>query len=643
VTRANCPSCGAPVEFAIGSSAVVVCTYCRSVVARTDRGVETHGKVAALIDTGSPLAVGVHGRYGGTGFRITGRTQLRHQAGGVWDEWYAAFDDGRWGWLAEAQGRLYVTFKTASAAPLYEQLRLGATVAGLEPLVVAELGEAVVASAEGELPWRPEPGASYAYADLTGEEQRFATIDYSEEPPVVFKGTETTFAELGITGDAARTTRVSAATLNCTKCGGPLELKVPDRAERIWCPNCGAGHDIAQGKLKYFAMLPKKRPDRVIANGATGTVDGVTYVVAGFMQRAVVFDQTYYWTEYLLYNRETGYRWLVHSDDHWSFVTPLRPGEVVDSNSSYVAKTVSYEGRRYKLFQVATAKVTYVDGEFYWRVSVGEAVDTADYIAPPFGISREVTTEGARELSYSHARYMTAGEVEKAFGVEKLPRPHLPGPIQPYSGPRLGCAWAVMLALLMIVAIALAVTRPGRQVLERDFDLLAVAPPADAPPNARIVFSEPFELTGEHNVAIDANASVQNSWLAVTGDLVNEATGAIQTFDLPIEYYSGVDGGESWSEGKRTRAIYIGRPDKGRYVLRLETQWEEGKMPPPLHVRVREGVFRLPHLLLALLAISIFPVIALILQAAFEGRRWQESAYSPFGQIKTDDDEDDEE
>src|SRR5712691_5918483 len=87
VTTANCPGCGASVEFAIGSSAVVVCKYCRALVARTDRGVENDGKVAALIDTGSPLHVGVAGKYRGIGFRITGRTQMKHQAGGVWDEW----------------------------------------------------------------------------------------------------------------------------------------------------------------------------------------------------------------------------------------------------------------------------------------------------------------------------------------------------------------------------------------------------------------------------------------------------------------------------------------------------------------------------------------------------------------------------
>ena len=61
MTQANCPSCGAPVTFAIGSSEVVVCGNCNSIVARTDRGIEDHGKVAALIDTGSPLHVGAGG------------------------------------------------------------------------------------------------------------------------------------------------------------------------------------------------------------------------------------------------------------------------------------------------------------------------------------------------------------------------------------------------------------------------------------------------------------------------------------------------------------------------------------------------------------------------------------------------------
>ena len=636
---ANCPSCGAPVEFAIGSSAVVVCTYCRSVVARTDRGVESHGKVAALIETGSPLRTGVAGKYKNNGFRVTGRTQLRHQAGGVWDEWYAAFDDGRWGWLAEAQGRFYVTFKVAANPPPLAQLQLAQPVPALDGLVTAEIGEATLLSAEGELPWTPEPGGVYAYADLTGDGRRFATIDYSEDPPVVFKGTETSVEELGIEPGHLRRTRVAAKALNCSKCGGVLELRAPDQAERIWCPYCGAGHDIANGKLQYFAMLKKKRVEPAIPLGSSGTIEGDVYVIAGFMQRAVKFDIFYYWTEYLLYNASKGFRWLVHSDDHWSFVTPLRPGEVDDVGGTQSVKTVAYGGRTYKIFQEATAKVTYVVGEFYWRVEVGETVDTVDYIAPPFGISKELTTSGAREVSYSHARYMPLEEVSQAFNVQDLTRPTTVGPMQPFPGSGLGRMWMAMLLALLVVALFLAIRLPGRTVLQQTIDASAVPPSTGMPENARMVFTEPFTLTGDHNVEIRGEASVNNSWLFVEGNLVDESSGRFESFEMPLEYYHGVDGGESWSEGKRARRVYLAHPPPGKYTLALGMQWQAGRTPDTLSVNVREGVFRWPYFILALLAISVLPVLATLRRISWESQRWKDSSYSPFGQVQSDDED----
>ena len=638
MSAANCPSCGAPIEFAIGSSAVVVCGYCHTVVARSDRGLESHGVVAALIDTGSPLRVGTPGKYRGMGFRITGRTQMLHQAGGVWNEWYAAFDDGRWGWLAEAQGRFYVTFVVESDAPPVDELEVGRVVS-IDQLTVAEIGRAQLVSAEGELPWTPQPGSYYAYADLTGDKQRFATIDYSEEPPVVFKGHEVTLAELGLAGEERRPgARVAVTKLSCSNCGGPLELRAPDQAERIWCPNCGAGHDVTAGKLQFFQLLKRPKVAPVIPLGAKGTVDGDEYVIAGFMQRAVRFDMLYYWTEHLLYNEARGFRWLVHSDDHWSFVTPLRPGEVIDSGG--VAKSVRYDGNDYRLFQNATAAVTYVAGEFYWKVAAGEEVDTADYIRPPFGISKEVTRSGAKEIAYSHARYMTPREVEKAFGVERLPRPSTIGPMQPYSGARLGRAWLAMLALLVIIAVVIAIMQPHRIVKQQIFDLAAAPRTEGAPENGRVLFSEPFDLAGKYNVVVEGAANVQNSWIYVDGDLVNEATGALDSFELPIEFYEGYDQGEHWKEGDRAHRVYISRPEQGRHALRLEAQWELGKTPPMLHVTVREGVFRWLHFLLALIFISVFPVLAIFRKIAFESQRWKDSAFSPFGDFKISDDSD---
>src|SRR6266498_3314524 len=420
---ANCPSCGGPITFAIGSSVVVVCDYCHSVVARTDVGLEDLGKVAALIDTGSPLRRDLPGSYRGVGFRLVGRTQMRHQAGGMWEEWYAAFDDGRWGWLAEAAGKYYITFKVAvGPLPTFEQIEVGGR---LDDMVVQEVGTAALISGEGEIPWRVVPGDTYDYADLSGAEHRFGTIDYSEDAPLLFKGQETTLKELGISInlEPRRQTKVKVEKLNCSNCGGPLNLVAPDQAERIVCPNCG----------------------------------GV---------RSVTSDIKYYWTEYLLFNPNTGFRWLVDSDDHWSFVDPVAAGEVTDNG-----KTVDYQGKTYKVYQDAKATVEFVAGEFYWKVQVGETVRAVDYIAPPEGMAKEVTgTKKAKEVNWSHSRYMPVAEVEEAFDVKDLPRPAKIGMIQPYTGGKVSDIWAKLIAAVFIVGLLLAVTRPRREVFSQLFD-----------------------------------------------------------------------------------------------------------------------------------------------------------------------------
>src|SRR5262245_60679584 len=123
----SCPACGAPVVFNVGSSIVTVCTHCDWVVARCDQKLEDLGKVAALAETGSVLQLGLERHFEGKRFMLTGRTQLRHESGAVWDEWYAAFDDERWGWLAEAQGRYYLTFEQMApveGAPAFEALEV---------------------------------------------------------------------------------------------------------------------------------------------------------------------------------------------------------------------------------------------------------------------------------------------------------------------------------------------------------------------------------------------------------------------------------------------------------------------------------------------------------------------------------------
>ncbi|HEY3270903.1 MAG TPA: hypothetical protein VGJ89_06795, partial [Geothrix sp.] len=78
---ASCPSCGASLSFRPGTM-VAVCSYCKALAARRNRDPELIGKVADLVDTGSPLGLGATGRYTGRSFTLAGRVQLKHPLGG---------------------------------------------------------------------------------------------------------------------------------------------------------------------------------------------------------------------------------------------------------------------------------------------------------------------------------------------------------------------------------------------------------------------------------------------------------------------------------------------------------------------------------------------------------------------------------
>ena len=80
--QANCPSCAAPIEFKAGSTIVLLCPFCRSAIARTDRALRDLGKVAEIADSQSPLKLGLKGSFKGNRFELTGRAQLRLEMGG---------------------------------------------------------------------------------------------------------------------------------------------------------------------------------------------------------------------------------------------------------------------------------------------------------------------------------------------------------------------------------------------------------------------------------------------------------------------------------------------------------------------------------------------------------------------------------
>ena len=652
VLVANCPSCGAPVEFKSGQSIVVICGYCRSAIARTDRELKDLGKVAELVETGSPLDVGLRGKWKDVPFELTGRAQLGHEMGGQWDEWYATFSNGWLGWLAEAQGRFYITFQypipEGAQVPSFDQLQLGQQVPGLPwptPLMVAETGRATTLGAKGEIPYLLTPGETYYYADLSGVNNSFGTLDYNESPPLVFLGQQVTLAELGIT--TTRTPereerRVGAAQMSCPHCGGPLELRAPDKTERVTCPNCNSLLDVNQGQLQFLKTLEQPAFQPLIPLGATGDVPEGKMKVIGAMARSVTVEGTqYFWNEYLLYNPQIGFRWLVHSDNHWNYVQAVPPGEVYE-----IARSATYQGKRYKIFQDAPCRVEVVLGEFYWKVEAGEMVRGVDYVAPPYMLSKEVSTvyvsddagktkRTTGEINWSLGTYIPVQQIEKAFSVSGLPRPSGVAPNQPYKHWWIYKYWLAFLVVVLLAGfLAFIVSGSSSQVFSQTVNF-APLPNEDG---TQVFFSEPFELAGRRNIKVIGESPVQNTWVYLEGDLINDETGVVQSFPIDISYYQGVEDGESWSEGGQSDAAYTSSMPAGKYVLRLEGQWERWQQPAVVSIRIEQNVTHGINLLIALIVLSIGPVIMVIYHIGFERRRWSESMFGG----GDDDSEDDE-
>jgi hypothetical protein len=648
---ANCPSCGAPVEFKSGQSIVVICQYCRSAVARTDRELKDLGKVAELIETGSPLDVGLRGKWKDVPFELTGRAQLGHEMGGQWDEWYATFSNGWLGWLAEAQGRFYITFQypipEGVNVPSFDQLELGQQVPGLPwptPLMVAETGRATALGAKGEIPYLLTPGETYYYADLSGADGAFGTLDYNQTPPLVFLGQQVTLPDLGIT--TRRTPereerRVGAAQVSCPNCAGPLELRAPDKTERVTCPNCNSLLDVNQGRLQFLKALAKPWFQPVIPLGTTGEVPEGKMTLIGAMARSVTIEgTTYFWFEYLLYNPQIGFRWLVNSDDHWNYVRAVPPGEVNESD-----KSVSYQGKNYRIFQDAQCNVECVLGEFYWKVEAGEKVRGVDYVAPPYMLSKEVSTvyvtddagkqrRSTGEINWSLGTYVPVPQIEKSFSVSGLPRPSNVAPNQPYKYGWIYKYWiAFLLITLLVGGITFVLSGSSKEVFSQTVNF-APLPNEDG---TQVFFSEPFQLEARRNIKIIGESPVQNTWVYLEGDLINDETGVVQSFPIDISYYQGVEDGEAWSEGGQTDSAYTSSMPAGRYVLRLEGQWERWQEPAVATIKIEQNVTHGINLLVALIVLSIIPVLMGFYHISFERRRWSESMFG--GGDDSDDDD----
>jgi hypothetical protein len=462
VYRADCPGCGAPVNFTSLASTHAVCGFCQSTVVREGDALKRIGKMAEVFDDYSALQLMAQGKYKGVNFTIVGRLQYKY-AEGSWNEWLAALDDGSTATLSEDNGSFVWTRAQVDKAgstrqmPKPEQWRVGATTAiSGKPFSVASVQEVSLIAAQGELPKLPPLGHKFFMVELRSAEAEVLSIDYSTQPASLSLGRAVNLEELQLTNlrDIANATgqggkEVKGRQFNCPNCGSSVEVKLAG-SKSITCGACNSLIDITQGIGGELSHAEQDEPVKpLIPMGSIGTLQGKQWQIVGFQHRMGHEpgddDESFGWDEYLLFNAKAGFIFLVDSTEGWSIVKPATGAPTQRGTNAY-----AYLGTNYTKQYSYKAETTYVAGEFYWQVQRGQTTFNEDYASGKSLLSSE---KGAGELTWSIGSKVDHTTIATAFKIKGRDADFQRSDVTPLSsGNSLGViGWIVIVVVVIIL------------------------------------------------------------------------------------------------------------------------------------------------------------------------------------------------
>ncbi|MDA8021000.1 MAG: DUF4178 domain-containing protein [Thermoanaerobaculia bacterium] len=415
-----------------------------------------------------------------------------------------------------------------------------------------------------------------------------------------------------------------AKTVACPNCGARLEL-ADERTRLAVCGSCASRIFVGLAEAQVLGQNRVRDFDFQLEIGDPFRRKGARYRVVARLacvEDGEVDDPT---LQYLLYHPTRGSLWLSEYQGRWdvSWSTHVMPRQSAEG----VARGDEVEtadGRRWMVRETGSYELAYVDGALPWVAEVGDRTHYVEMDGRDGAGDTYETERSGDEIEFARGRSLTAEQVRQATGKESVPDPSSrPDDV---VGKAAAFRWVIVtaaLATLINGVLALVFTMQGQRVLRDSFQ------PEEL---SREAFSEPFDVTDDGNVLkIRLDTNLNNAWMSVDLALVRDndwlagrsssggagfgaaATGDIELIhvdDHSIEYYHGVDGGESWSEGDRDETTFVRVPEAGTYRLLVRAVSAHGNASTAseaqhsLNVAVWDGARR-----------AVWPVVALIVSA----------------------------
>lgn len=391
-------------------------------------------------------------------------------------------------------------------------------------------------------------------------------------------------------------------------------LKYYDVKDSAWfgCPTCNTffrqgENDESPVEIKTFHK--DYAYERLLNFGDEGFLHERKFIVTGYIYKYVVSDALY-WDEYLLYSPDEDRNFvLVHVDGDWFFIwladqQNYEIREDFESGEPYLFLQ-SYPYRSFPLHTSYKFDILYAAGEFDENIiDQHQTLTVEEYVAMPNIIVSE--TMNGQTTWYKGAHFYT-WQVRNAFSKEV--RDRFPETFED----RFENKWPSVKRITLVAFVLLLVTqflfigmRDNKMLVNKIYQTTLDSAswgmlPVDA---GTIAINGPAVV----NFIIEAN--INNEWLEVGITLTEIKTGKVFEFTKALEFYNGVEGGESWSEGSRSTSGILSSVPTGTYQVNIYPYAHSAKVFD-LELTIEQNTVLYSNLFIAMLCILLYPALML--------------------------------
>lgn len=394
----------------------------------------------------------------------------------------------------------------------------------------------------------------------------------------------------------------------CTSCGSPIGIQ-DEKACLVVCGSCGARHELT-GVLRDTLTFLNDRPGREVSfelqlgdsfhwkDVRYEVVARLCWVEEGSMQYATRVYALYHPRRPLLYLDEYDGSWGLSSKSH------VMPTEGWRYAASPGDRLRTHDGARWRLAEAVERHLAYVDGCLPWMAEVGDAVLAWEFVGPGGATYEIETLRAGGEVEYNRGQQLSPADLTRAGVSVVAERAGVPQFVRKRQAAMV--ALVGLLGLAGSGGLALVASAQGTDVLSEGFSAAALS---------QEVTTAPFSISQEGLVRLTLSAPLDDAWMVVDYALLAGDDEVVHVSDADLSYYSGVEGGESWSEGSRTTSTLLSGIAPGTYRMHLRGLSNRGETEQataslhPLQVELREGARSGAPAMLSFLVGGLFLVL----------------------------------